>query len=200
MNKAIVAVLLVCISNLAAAPGHYRIDPEHSVLRIQLGTSGLFGFLGDDHQIEARVTKGEVVRSSETPDRSSVHLEISAASLRVLDPKLSEKDRKEVQSKMESDRVLDVTGHPTIVFDSTRVQFKGTDQLTITGNLTLRDKTRPVKVRCRLESGDDFLRVTGDAEFKQKDFGIQPVGAGLGTVKVKNEIRLTFEIYARPQP
>ncbi len=191
-------LILATATAAMAAPVRYLVDTERSVLRIQLGTAGLFGFLGDDHQIEARISQGEIARSSESQADNSVRLSIPAASLKVLDPKLSDKDRAEVQSKMDGDQVLDVAHHPTIEFQSTQVESKGKDELVVTGKLTLRDVAKPVKVRCRLESQAGLLKVSGEADFKQKDFGIQPVGAGLGTVKVKNEIHLTFEVYARP--
>jgi hypothetical protein len=36
----------------------------------------------------------------------------------------------------------------------------------------------------------------GNAKLKQTDFGIEPVSAGGGTVKVKDEIELEMDIYA----
>lgn len=194
---AVAMPLLLLASAFALGQSDYAVDPQRSVLRIKLGKSGLFGFLGDEHLIEARVGRGSIRHAPENLTRGAVQLEIPAASLRVLDPNLSENDRAEVQATMESDRVLDVESHRLIRFDSTKVEKRG-NELIVTGNLTLRDRTRPVRVRCRLEQEGETLKVTGEAKFKQKDFGIEPVAAGLGTVKVKNEIRLVFEIYASP--
>jgi hypothetical protein len=38
----------------------------------------------------------------------------------------------------------------------------------------------------------------GTAELKQKDFGIEPIVVGGGAVKVKNELRVEFDIVAKP--
>jgi polyisoprenoid-binding protein YceI len=38
---------------------------------------------------------------------------------------------------------------------------------------------------------------TGSTKLKQTDFGITPVSVGGGTVKVKDELKLDFQILAR---
>jgi hypothetical protein len=53
------------------------------------------------------------------------------------------------------------------------------------------DRTEMVRV----ESANGRYR--GTAELKQKDFGITPVTVAGGAVKVKNELRVEFEIVAR---
>jgi len=40
---------------------------------------------------------------------------------------------------------------------------------------------------------------SGNARIKQTDFGIQPVRAAGGAVKVKNELDVQFDIYAHPK-
>jgi hypothetical protein len=37
----------------------------------------------------------------------------------------------------------------------------------------------------------------GTAQLKQKDFGITPISLGGGTVKVKNELRVEFDVVGR---
>ncbi len=59
--------------------------------------------------------------------------------------------------------------------------------------LTLHGQTRPVKVEVEGQSG----RYHGSAQLKQTAFGITPITVGGGTVKVKNEVRVEFEIVAK---
>jgi len=40
-------------------------------------------------------------------------------------------------------------------------------------------------------------RYRGTAELKQKDFGITPITVGGGAVKVKNELRIEFDIVSK---
>ncbi len=43
----------------------------------------------------------------------------------------------------------------------------------------------------------DRLTATGTLKVKQTDFGIQPVTAGAGTVRVKDEVTVEFTLVAR---
>ena len=58
------------------------------------------------------------------------------------------------------------------------------------GTLELHGQSRPVslKVTCASES------YRGSARLKQTDFGIKPVTVAGGTVRVKDEVRVEFEI------
>ena len=67
----------------------------------------------------------------------------------------------------------------------------------IHGNLTIRDKTRPVTVHANLELTGSQVKAAGQCQFKQTEFGIRPVTAGLGTVRVQDQITVTFQVVAR---
>jgi polyisoprenoid-binding protein YceI len=61
------------------------------------------------------------------------------------------------------------------------------------GDLTVHGQTRPVLVEVTGEAG----HYRGSAAVRQTDFGIQPVSAAGGTIKVKNEVRVEFEIFGK---
>ena len=54
----------------------------------------------------------------------------------------------------------------------------------------LHGATRTVSVDVREKDG----RYTGDCRFKTTAFGIQPVAVAGGTVRVKDEVRIEFDI------
>ena len=58
------------------------------------------------------------------------------------------------------------------------------------GDLTLHGKKQPVTVEVSLESG----HYRGSASIKQSDFGIEPIRIAGGTVKVKDELKIEFDI------
>jgi len=60
----------------------------------------------------------------------------------------------------------------------------------VTGTLNLHGVTKPVEVKV-LREGDAYR---GSARIKQTDFGIKPVRIAGGTVRVKDEIRIEFDI------
>jgi polyisoprenoid-binding protein YceI len=64
---------------------------------------------------------------------------------------------------------------------------------TVKGDLTIHGETRPVKFEVALRDG----HYRGTAEIRQRDFGLTPVTVGGGTVKVKNELRVEFDIVGR---
>ncbi len=61
------------------------------------------------------------------------------------------------------------------------------------GDLTLHGQTHPVKVDVERQNG----RHRGSAGLRQSEFGITPVTAAGGTIKVKDEVRVEFEIVGR---
>jgi polyisoprenoid-binding protein YceI len=109
--------------------------------------------------------------------------------MKVLDPDVKPSDRAEVQSTMLGPKVLDAERFPEIRFRSTRVTREG-DAWRVEGELSLHGQTRPVTLRV---SGSGGLYI-GSLKLKQTAFGIQPVTAGGGTVKVKDELQLDFHI------
>ena len=59
------------------------------------------------------------------------------------------------------------------------------------GSLALHGATKPVTVMVK-RSGEAY---TGRTMLKQTDYGIKPISVAGGTIKVKNEIEIEFEIY-----
>lgn len=124
------------------------------------------------------------------PDSPSVDLRVAARQLRVFDPEASEKTRAQIQETMDSDKVLDVTRFPDISFQSTAVEVRGSDHWLVRGTLALHGKERPIAVDVTLKDE----RYRGSATLRQTDFGITPVTVAGGTVKVKDEVKIEFEI------
>lgn len=183
---ALVAWTIATASVGWAAPR--EIDTARSKLTVYVFRGGLFSFVGDDHQIEAPVMAGTIDDSAR-----AVNLRIGAATLRVLDPKLSEDKRAEVQRRMIGPDVLDVERYPYIAFRSTRVSANGAE-LEVEGLLTLHGQTHPVTLKVK---ADDHGGYHGGTSLKQTAFGMKPVTIGGGTVRVKDEVRIEFSVVSR---
>jgi polyisoprenoid-binding protein YceI len=124
------------------------------------------------------------------PTARRVELTVNAAALTVQDPDVSDKDRAQIQATMLGPEVLDAQHYSTIAFRAAGAEPKGAGAWIVRGNLTLHGQTRPVAVEVR-ESGGHYL---GSSHFKQTDFGITPIKVAGGTVRVKDEIRIEFDI------
>ena len=85
-----------------------------------------------------------------------------------------------------ADDLLDLTGE-----EQTAGKTLGTDLAQ--QKLTLHGQTHPVRVEVIGMNG----HYHGTAQLKQKDFGIAPISLGGGTVKVKNELRVEFDVVGR---
>ncbi len=154
-------------------------------MTIRVYKAGALSAFGHNHEITASIASGTV----DTAARKT-ELHVQASALRVRDRDASEKDRGEIQSTMLGPQVLDSQRYPEIVFRSTSVEPAGAGAWQVHGSLTLHGQTRPVTVAVSEKDG----RYAGSALLKQTDFGITPVRVAGGTIKVKDEIRIEFDV------
>jgi polyisoprenoid-binding protein YceI len=125
---------------------------------------------------------------------------VEATSLNVIDPGESDKDRRQVQSTMAGKDVLDEERFPEIRFTSTHVkQGRKTDkgwEITLQGTLTLHGVEKEISLPLQFDARDGTLHAEGEASLLQTDFGIVPIKVAGGSVKVKNKVRIHFDVVA----
>ncbi len=175
-----------------------RAETSKSDFHIELGRAGLFKAFGDDHLIRVTDYDCTATLDESDPAGSSVRMAIRTASLRVVDPPLSPDKRDEVQKRMQGPEVLEIARFPEIAFQSHRITVAGPDRFRVEGELRIRDVARPVVLEVFLSRAAEGRRARGEARIRQTTFGIQPVSAGGGTVKVKNEIKIVFDFVLVP--
>jgi polyisoprenoid-binding protein YceI len=178
--------IVVCLgpNNLYAQT--QAIDVSKSSLKIRVFKSGAFSAFAHDHEIQAPIDEGKV-DSSASP---SVQLRVDSRKMRVLDPEVSIDKRAEIQHTMEGNAVLDVEHFPEISYRSTAITKTGDAHWEVRGNLNLHGKNQLVVVVVSLDGG----HYRGSASFKQSNFGISPIRIAGGTVKVKDEVKIEFDI------
>ena len=193
-RSAIRAFPLVLTAALAASPalGASRsIDASRSTITVRVGKSGLFSAFGDNHEIRASIASGKV----DDGPQPSVELAIDAKGMKVVDPKLAPEKRAEVQAKMLGPDVLDVERYAEVRFRSTSVKPAGTEgHWRVEGVLELHGTSAPVAFDVTVADG----RVQGSAPVSQKAFGIPPISAAGGTIKVRDEVRIEFDVLLEP--
>jgi polyisoprenoid-binding protein YceI len=186
-SSAAVVLLSVVGTTLGAEPR--PIDVEHSTLTVFVYKSGLFSAFADDHVIRAPIASGSI--SADAP--LAVDVSVRSANLKVLDPKLAADKRADVQARMLGREVLDSGKFPDITFRSTAIEPAGAGRWTVTGRLTIHGETRPATFSVVRQDG----RYRGTATLKQRDFGIEPITVAGGAVKVKDEVKVEFDIVAQ---
>jgi polyisoprenoid-binding protein YceI len=184
--KRALAVWVASLAWTAAAIGQQRaIDTGKSVMTVRVYKAGLLSALGHDDEIAGSIAGGAV-----DPAARQVDLHTHTRALQVRDPGVSDKDRTEIQSTMQGPEVLDAERYPEIAFRSTGAEPLGAGSWKVHGNLTLHGQTRTVTVEVQ-EKGGHYV---GTSRFKQTEFGIKPVKVAGGAIRVKDEIRIEFDI------
>lgn len=179
---AVLAVIMAVIS-LRAQPR--SLDIRSSRVTVYAYRAGIFGGLGDNHEISAPITEGSLDESARR-----ITLRFDARQMRVLDPKLSAEKRGEVQQRMLGPDVLDVQRFPDITFESNSIREGNHGDLSISGTLNLHGHTHAV-MGTAMRTSDGYH---GAFRLSQRDFGIKPVSIAGGTVKVKDELSIEFEV------
>jgi polyisoprenoid-binding protein YceI len=190
-------------SRATVSPGfasvRYHIDSSHSKFTIRAFASGLLSFAAHNHNIAIRDFTGDAEVTYGSVEPASLNMRVKADSLAVTD-KVSDSDRKKIETTMRND-VLETAKYPDIIFQSSGVSAtrmdEGKYQVKIPGSLILHGVTHNVVLNARLEFGTSDFHAVGEFPIKQSEFGIKPVSVAGGTIKVKDEVRLSFDIMAR---
>jgi len=177
----------------------YVVDAARSRFQVRAFSTGLLSAFGHNPTIAIRDFTGEARFNVEAPEQSSLRLDIDASSL-TLTSDVNDKDRLEMESTMREE-VLETARYPKITFESNAVQSNriadGMYRMQIGGNLTLHGTTLALEVPCNVTAGDDTLRANGDFSIRQTDYGIRLVSVAGGGLKLKDDLKFTFDIVAR---
>jgi len=184
------------VENMAA---HYVLDKRSSRFTVRAFAAGMLSSLGHSPTFAVQDFEGEAAFDPDTPEKASLVLRIKSSSLEVTDD-IKSKDRREIESTM-NDSVLETVRFPEIVFRSAGVASDkigdGRYQVKLSGELSLHGMTRAVTVPIQVSVLGDEFRAEGEVSLSQSDFGIRPVSVAGGTLKLKDELRVGFNIVAR---
>src|SRR5574341_1048999 len=193
------ALSLMDLGNIAGsetAATAYRIDPKQSRFMIEAGTAGVFGFMGHPHHIAVRDFSGEIQASTETSETASVSIRVFSESL-IETGDFSEKDLDKINSDMKQ-HVLETAKYPEILFKSTHVTVAPSKnekyQVQVKGDLTLHGVTRQIEFPVAVTLSGNTLRANGNFKVLRKDYNVETTSAGGGTVKVGQELKVSFNI------
>jgi len=188
----------------AAKPevAHYRLIAGQSTFTVQAFAEGLFSAFGHDPVIAIRDFSGELKFVSGTFEAASLQVTIDVNSLAVTGG-AKETDRADIERTMR-EQVLEVQKYSEIVFSSTNITTnrlgEGRYRARLIGDLTLHGATQKnLWISAEASVTGDSLRAQGEFSLKQSDFGIKPFSAVGGTIKLKNELKFSFDIVARKE-
>jgi len=183
------------------ATARYVIDGRSSRFTVRATATGLLAAMGHNPNINIRDFSGEMRFDPDKLEAGSFHLVIRTSSLGVQDD-ISDKDRREIDRLMNQE-VLETAKFPEILYDASRILVtKMTDMLysaTVDGELTMHGVTRSQPITARVAMLGSMLRASGDFSLDQTDYNIKLVSVAGGALKLKDELKFSFEIVARKQ-
>ncbi len=185
-QRLVIIAILACLFAGSTGAEKRPIDASHSRLTVHVGKTGFFSAASHNHEVAAPISKGEVDESKPF----SVWFDVNVAAMKVVDPDAPDSDRAAVQERMLGPEVLDAANFHEIHFASERVENIGESRWRVHGQLTLHGQTKPIVLETSLENG----HYRGTATVFQTNFGITPIKVAGGTIKVKDEVQIEFDI------
>ncbi len=70
---------------------------------------------------------------------------------------------------------------------------------TLNGDLSFHGVTRAQPLTARITTMGEMLRASGEFTLKQSDYQIKPVSVAGGALKLKDELKFSFDIVAQSQ-
>ncbi|KNB51092.1 YceI family protein [Streptomyces caatingaensis] len=175
---------------LAALTGDYTIDPAHSSIGFTVRHAMVTNVRGTfaEH-------KGTLHLDGSDPSRSSAALDVRIASV---DTGIKDRD-----AHLLGDDFFSAERFPLMTFRSTAAEALGGDRYRITGDLTIKDVTRPLAIDLEFNGsatdvyGNERVGFEGSAEILRSDWGLTWNAAlEAGGVMVSDKVKLTFDISA----
>ncbi|MCC4610937.1 YceI family protein [Xanthomonas campestris pv. esculenti] len=166
------------------ASGTYTLDPSHTDVIAQWSH---FGFSNPSAHFGN--VDGTLEYDAADVTKSTVQVTLPLSGLNSFTAKFDE--------HLKSGDFFDAAKFPTATFKSTKVEAAGTNKLTVTGDLTIKDQTKPVVLDVTLNgAGEHPMKKVPAAGFdatttiKRSDFG---VGQYAPNVSDEVKIRITTE-------
>src|SRR5256714_2197266 len=164
----------------------WTFDPMHTQVEFSAKHLGMMTVRG--HFAEVTAT-GDLY--PDQPERSKVDVSINTASIRT--------HNEQRDNDLRSSYFLEIEKYPTITFKSTKIETKGTDKGTLTGDLTIKGVTKPVTLNVVKygEFNDPSMghRIAYAAETKinRQDFNMKFDAMLDGKFVVSHDIQINIE-------
>lgn len=177
----------------------YSFSAAQSQLTLTLVQEGVLRKLHPTHTVGVKSFSGRIQLPADE-SKAFAELEAEAKSFANIDKDMSDFERSGFHKVLQED-VLASAQYPTIKFRSvsiSNVQKSGDQRsFTLHGDVTLRGVTKRVAFPVKVTINGNQLRATGEEHIKQTDFGITPYSGGLGTIKIGDQLKVSFKIVAQ---
>jgi polyisoprenoid-binding protein YceI len=180
---------------------NFTIDKGVSRFSVQAFATGLLSSFGHSPRIAIRDYNAEIQCVPDTFEKAFLRVTVQTGVMEVLD-EMKKDDRQRLEMEM-YDSVLDVTHFPVAIYESRdiTVQKVSGDLMTaqVNGDLSFRGVVQSLPLRANITLLGTNLRITGDFALRQSDYGVKPVSFAAGALRLKDEVKFTFDLVAKRQ-
>jgi polyisoprenoid-binding protein YceI len=126
---------------------------------------------------------------------------VRTSTMEVLD-EMKRDDREKLEQEMYG-KILEVSRFPVASFESKEIiiQKLGADLLRadVKGDLSFHGNTQSHSFTARVTAMGPILRISGDFPLRQSDYGIKPFSFAGGALRLKDDLKFSFELVAQKQ-
>ncbi len=165
------------------------LDPAHSQVQFSVKHLGISTVRGTFDAFSGTIEE-------ENGQATAVNVEIDVASL--------DTGNEQRDGHLRSPDFFDVDNHPKATFSLTKFERSG-DEVTATGDLTIRGTTKPVTLKGEIGGpatdpwGNQKVSATLETKIPRKDWGlVWNVALEAGGVLVSEDVKLSIDIQAQP--
>jgi polyisoprenoid-binding protein YceI len=185
---------------------NFKVDTSRSEVRILAYKDGVLSGLAHSHVVVSNQVTGEVLLKDPL-EKSGFRIKVPVGTLIVDDTtyrkeeggdfatEMSAGDREEVRDKMLSDDLLDAEKYPHVEISAAQISGE-LPVLTLRLRVNLHGVSKDLEAPVQVKVQGKELRATGEVKLKQTDFDIEPISLFFGSVKVKDEVLVKFNITA----
>jgi len=178
----------------------FALDTNASRFTVQAFATGMLSSFGHNPKIAIRDYDGDIQFVPDTYANAVVRLRVRTSAMEVQD-EMSGDDRKKLEQTMFD--VLEVQRFPTALYETKQITVqKQTEDLLLaraSGTLSFHGVVQTQPLDARVSRLGTMLRISGDFSLRQSDYAIKPVSFAGGTLRLKDELKFTFELVARMQ-
>jgi Uncharacterized conserved protein len=177
----------------------YKLDPSRSKFIVHAFRGGIAAFKGHDHLIAVRDFSGNADITIGLLNPASLEMTIRAASLEETSDVFTPQEKGIIKKELET-IVLETAKYPEIIFKSTDItgsMKNGAFDVKIGGDITLHGVTQHIVIPATVTLDGDTLRAKGEFTLDRKKFNVKATTAFHGFVRVKHDLKFTFEILGR---
>jgi polyisoprenoid-binding protein YceI len=171
------------------AQGTWNVDPKHSSVEFQVRHMGIATVKGFFEEFEGTLEVGETLGESKAYGK-------------VIVDSIGTRDEAR-DGHLKSADFFDAETHTEITFESTAIEPNGDDELTITGNLTIRGVTKPITLKATVEGadtdpwGNERVGVEATTTIVRSDYGMSFNQAlGSGNLLVSDKVKIILSLSA----